>query len=733
MIFRKACIWLLKLFEIVRGAGVGEHLTMLARTSVPWELKPYYPELKAGTFFPDAFYSCAANDDWKKFAEWTHWPPFLVLGAKMWREKYGTNRNCENALRLRAFLTGIFVHQVTDVSWHSLVKGYRSHGLVKALAELEFNGDYQNAHDFVDSMGDLLILGQVIRDTSDNWPFYTDQDWQLPLEDDLLELVRRSGVDDLHFWEIQACVKRGSVALSSEVLSLLRRRKEVLEVAYNISPRARELIQGHWLGGEPNLVAMVNKCLPTFFTLFDQKSTVFSDSELETLIELCGNLPSGKAATDGTNPVTLLKRDIDDQLFVSPLKPLSLFGLDIAVGRFRNDEVSLAISAPLEEGEGSVYVIPWAELMSYDTFETEKPIASAYGSSVHKLTANGLDYLVVSASGENTIYFYLSGRKVLSIADTGSWERHQLVVSSVDDIDGDGVSDLVLSGPHYGYNETGVVFIVDGGELSALVEDPSIEFVEMHSLSTICLKAPLSKAFQHFGSQVSWSKLDKKNGMLYVASQGLGVVFVYPLKSLHQNALPMFTIIEENIIRSEEDVPFELEMRKSSIHGMFGKEMHSWAIGDTGYIAISQHLQNKVYLYKEHEGFVEYYATLILDISVDTHTVIATIGFGSSIAYDHTSDKLYLSSPGFFDGTGAIWGISMVEIQQSVDRWKINKILITPSSHLIALNKATHGKGISDFGKVLKVGPDGKLLVGAPRYGYGDFGHQQLSGGLIII
>ncbi|SCV03628.1 LANO_0G05292g1_1 [Lachancea nothofagi CBS 11611] len=732
MILLKRLIWLLQVCNIACGAGVGVHLTMLARTSIPWELKPYISEMKAGTFFPDAFYSCAANTDWQEFAEKTHWPPFLVLGAKLWRETYGTNQNCEDSLKLKGFLVGVFIHQVTDVSWHSLVQGYKSHGLIKALAGLEFDGDYQSAHDYIDSLGDLLMLGQIIRDTTDNWSYYTAQDWEFPNKDDLLELAHRSGLDDLKFWEIKACVKRGSVALTSEVLSLLRRRKEVLGVAYNISPRARELMQDHWLGGEMNLVAMVNKCLPTFLSLFEKTSPLMSETELENFIELCGNLPSTGEASESIE-VTMFEKERNEFLFVSPLTQLSLFGSDIAVGKFQNNEMSLAISAPLEDNEGSVYVIPWMKLVGYENLIAEKPVTSTYGSRVHKYTLGEIDYLAVSASGENTIHFYDNGHKVLSLVDKDSWERHQLMVSSVQDIDGDEVPDLILAGPHYGLNETGMVMIVDGRELSELLNDIERTEVDLQSLSTICLKAPLSKSFQQFGSQVKSSGVLNKSGMLFVGSQGLGVVFVYWLKSLHQNALPHYYIIDDNVIRQEEDVPLDLGIKKSSLHGMFGKEIHCWNIHGTGFVAISKHLQNTVYIYKEQDGFLEYYSTLVLDISTDARTVIETIGFGTSIDYDHNLNKLYISSPGFFDGDGAIWGIYMEEIQQSVEKWKIHKFLVTPSRHLLALNKGSGGKGISDFGKVIKVGPDGRIIVGVPRYGYGDFGKHQLAGGLTII
>ncbi|SCU99754.1 LAME_0G05270g1_1 [Lachancea meyersii CBS 8951] len=734
MIVIKLLIWLLQGCRIVQTAGVAVHLTLLARTGVPSGLQPYLAELKAGTFFPDAFYSCTTNQKWQEFSEWAHWPPFLILGAQIWRERYENNKNCENALKLKAFLLGVFVHQITDVSWHSLVSGYRSHGLVRALADLEFDGDYESAHNFIDSMGDFLMLGQIITDYAvDSWDYYTDQDWNFPTEHDLLELIRRSGVTDMHFWEVNTCVRRGAAALASEVISLVERRKPVLEIGYDVSPRARELIQDHWLGGEMNSIAMVNKCLPIFLSLFENNNE-FSDAELETLIELCGSLPTARNAASAKSVSVQVHNQQDGTLFLSPLTSLSLFGSDIAIGKFRNNLTSLAISAPLEENEGTVYVIPWHELNGLETAaSTEKPVSTAYGTRVHAYPFEGVDYLVVSAPGENSVHFYDNGQKILTLTDNKSWERHQLSVSLIQDIDGDNIPDLILGGPHYGLNETGVVLIVEGREVSRLLRDPEVHDMELHELSTLSLKAPLSATFQNFGSQIVVSSGHDKGALLYVTAQGLGVIFVYSLQSLRQNALPRYYITDDVVIRLEEDIPLDLSIRKSSIHGMFGKELETWRFENRGFIGVSCHLQNKVYLYKESFGRLRHYATLVLDTSMDPKTVNAAIEFGASIQYDDTENRIFISSPGIFEGTGAIWGIKMLEIQQSVEKWKLTTILVTPARHLVSLNKGTSGKGIPDFGKIIKMGPEGRLIVGAPRYGYGDFGHYQLSGSVVII
>lgn len=66
----------------VYGAGVNVHLIYLARVTSELDRK-YEPWLKAGAFFPDAFYSCKPSKQWHDFAESTHWPQFLVNAVKL--------------------------------------------------------------------------------------------------------------------------------------------------------------------------------------------------------------------------------------------------------------------------------------------------------------------------------------------------------------------------------------------------------------------------------------------------------------------------------------------------------------------------------------------------------------------------------------------------------------------------------------------------------------------------
>ncbi|SCW03220.1 LAFE_0G05644g1_1 [Lachancea fermentati] len=721
-------LWAIKLSA---ASGVGAHLTFLARTLVPEQFVPFTENMKAGCFFPDALYSCNNDKKWHDFAEACHWPGFLIQGIRLWQERYKRNKFSERSLKLQSFLIGVYTHQVADVSWHSLVKGYETHGLIKVLAGLEFDGDYQKAHDYIDTMGDLLVLGHVLRDLSDEWAYYTDQTWQLPEEEDLMELVHRMGLKSISYWQLNGCVKRGMVAASSEVYSLIRRRREILEVAYAISPRACELMQDHWLGGEFDIVAMINKCLPTFLSLFDDQSS--NENELLSLLQICGNLPPAETRKISKS-ATIAIRKYSDLLYVSPLIPIANFGSSIAVGAFQNNETCVAISSPLEEGSGSVYVIPWSDFSgSEERTYLEPVVTSMYGKDVHKYTLGDSDYLVVSELGSNTIHFYYDGHKLFSIADKSSSEGHQMSVSSIQDIDGDGIPDIMLSGLHYGKNETGVVYIINGNDISALLGTSTYGEIELSSLSTILLRCPVSVNYQQFGSEIKVSSVWSKKGFLYVTSQGLGVVFAYCLCSLHQNALPRYYIIEDSIMLPEEGVPFNISIRPSIEHGMFGNTIHSWNFENENYVAISQHLKNSVFVYKEHAGFIEFYMRLQLDISEDSRTVISSIGFGTAMDYDLESNSLVVSSPGSFNGIGALWEIPMKEIIKAKEEWRFSQLLVTIPQHLLVTNGDLERHGIVGFGKVLKRGPDGRLIIGIPHYGYGNVGHDQLMGSVAIL
>lgn len=164
------------------------HLIILARarTYFPRDINGYDRYMRAGAFFPDAFYSCGSNN---AAAEAAHWPDFLATAVQHWKTKYGhidwqhknhDRKVIHKAMSLKAFIYGLFTHQVADVSWHSL--GINQ-GLLDALAQIEFNRNIEKAHRsvhveraslnfpnikfrFLDTGGDLIMLDRY---GSSNW------------------------------------------------------------------------------------------------------------------------------------------------------------------------------------------------------------------------------------------------------------------------------------------------------------------------------------------------------------------------------------------------------------------------------------------------------------------------------------------------------------------------------------------------------------------------------------
>lgn len=714
-------------------AGVTSHLTFLARVA-PEELHDYYPWLKAGAFFPDSLYSCKPGKKLSDFAEVTHWPPFMIDSIKYWHKTYGSDserRYCQDSIKLQAFLLGIFTHQVVDSSWHSLVKGYRSHGLLRVLSEIEFEGHIDEAHDFIDVMGEFIGLSNVIRNSqSTAWMFYTNANWSLPREDDIMEMLHRNGLtsEDISFAELDICAKRGLSASISELYTFSKRRAQLLNVAYGISPRARDFMQECWLGGEFDLIAMLQKCLPAVQNLFDQD---ISSQDMLSQLELCGNLPS--ISNSISSGVVRIERSKDTK-FVTPTVSLSSFGTCLELGQFKADGlVYLAVGAPMENSRGSVYLIPLDEFKTQTLHpHTLEPFTSMRGAKVNKFSLNCIDYLVISEPGSNSLLFYHNDELLLTIEDGLTAGALQLRVSSIQDVDGDGIPEILLAGESYGVNETGSVTVIFGASIAPFLGvENSHKTIDISSVSTIRLHGgPFSVPYQHFGANVVVSSMWNKKGFLFVTCQNLGAIFAYGLNELQNNVLPKYVIIEKSIILPSEDVPINFEKVSSKTHGMFGKTLYTLTYNGENFVVVSQHLFSKVFLYKEGDGFLEYFITLSL--IVESEPVFYSVGFGTAIEYSSEDEAIFISSPGSYEGKGAIWKISMKEIYETVNFWKLDVLLVNTLKHLHMVNPLVDDKGVTNFGHSLKASVEGHLIIGVPQYGYGSLEGHQLTGAIVL-
>ena len=57
--------------------------------------------------------------------------------------------------------------QVADVSWHNL-EGLKD-GMIRMLADTTFDGDYDSAHTFADTGGDILRTGEYDSEFYVDW------------------------------------------------------------------------------------------------------------------------------------------------------------------------------------------------------------------------------------------------------------------------------------------------------------------------------------------------------------------------------------------------------------------------------------------------------------------------------------------------------------------------------------------------------------------------------------
>lgn len=728
----------------LQAAGVTTHLFYLTR-GAPLTLKEnYYPWLKAGSFFPDALYSCApSNKDWSDFAEFTHWPNFLIIALSYWQQTFGQNnqlRESRRSLTLKSFLIGIFTHQIVDASWHSLVADYRTHGLLRVLSETEFDSDIEAAHTFLDVMGEFITLNNVIRDTAnnENWNYFTYSNWELPNEKDLMEIIQRAGLSKrkLTYQELDFCVKRGLAAAVSESYVFRSQRNKLLSNIYSTSPRANDLVLNHWLGGESNLVAMLQKCVPFFESLFHGKTS--SEAQIEELI-LCSNLPpvSQREVETYASIAPIEVRRESNHIVVSPMRSFSKFGTSFTLGKFLGDDANyLAVSAPLEDTIGAIYLVPWevVSIAAREDFSVLQPITAMYGSKIGTFSIGDVDYLVVSEPDTCKIHFYFKQTKILTMEDRTTEEANQLHIALTEDFDGDEIPDLILSSTSYGINETGMAAFIPGSSIIPYLMNPNkYQTIDISNLKGVVRLDgyPFQKPFQHFGASIQLSNTLNNQKLIYITCQSLGTVFVYLSNGLRDSSTPKYYITRDRVISAKNTDRVELGVIPSKEHGMFGSAIHSWHFRGHDFVAISQPMFDSVFIYIENSGEVEFF--LKLSLKIDTQSGAIPNGFGTSLLFNEEKKALYLSSPGSFDERGSIWKIGMEELIDANEHSKRKRLLINSSKYLVFINPDKDSKGVTDFGKTMIFGPQDHLVVGIPQYGYGNLDHMQLTGRILVL
>lgn len=188
-------------------------------------------------------------------AEASHWPPFLAAGAQLVREK---ERSGRDAGPLRAFLYGALSHQVSDVSWHSL--GVHQ-GLLKVMADSEFNGNMDDAHNTLDVGGDMVQVNRLLSSGANidwltgNWTYNSQ---------DIKEILEKLGYISVSSIQINYCMAQGRAALTAEL--------NVARVGYiryaQKSPIIYDQLEDYFVGGMADMHVQTVECMGGFESWF---------------------------------------------------------------------------------------------------------------------------------------------------------------------------------------------------------------------------------------------------------------------------------------------------------------------------------------------------------------------------------------------------------------------------------------------------------------------------------
>lgn len=725
---------LLVLFSLSHAAGVATHLSHLVRIINDKEVNKFSPWMKSGTFFPDSLYSCIPNKEWEQFAEFTHWPKFILISLKYWNEKYGKDEdtiNNHDSIALKSFIQGVFTHQIVDASWHSLVTDYEKDGLLKYITEVEFEGNVDNAHNFIDTFGDFYTLHSWVKAnevTTDSWNFFVENNWALPIDTDLMELVDRSGIIRPHgitYSNLRYCIARGYSALVAEIMSIKLTRNTILNESMKRYPQTMDLLKEYYMGGEWDNIVMVQNCISHLNNYFQLNSPSYQYLTEETL-QICGNLPL--TSKHDNNHMLYISTTNNGATVISPWKSFSSFGSSMVIGNFMDDgELYLAVSSPMEDnGKGGIYMIPWS--ITKKTFNQphtfEEPFAKMFGSKLDKFPLGNSDFLIVSEPGTNTIKFFIAQNVILIITIPVTPYMKQIKVGAVADLNGDGIPDILVSAEYSGKLQQGDVYFIDGQDLlHYILNGKQSQIVDLRALKPVSLKGEIKlDDYSNFGESIAVSKSEYPYRRIFIGAPNTNKVIVMEYKS--NKFSPKFIINQDQV--SLYDINKQITKNPSRKNGLFGKKIYSWIYQNHHLVAITQHLFNVVYIYEDLPFGIVFLTKITLDYSLDE--IPYNMNFGEDIIFNDFDSHLYISSPNSFGGIGAIFRIASKELSNgSFKEIKLSK------DNLYFTNMMDTSKGFSGFAKAITVGPDGRIVVGVPQYGYGNELAQQLTGAIMVI
>lgn len=503
-------------FKFTVSAGISIHLNIASRVydKIPNTLKDFKLQYYAGSFHPDAFYNCLGHS---LAAENAHWPPFLKVAIDYYNSNYKKKDLQNNGLK--AFIYGIFTHQIADVSWHSL-QSYQ--GFMKMISEVEFNGDYQAAHDFLDTAGDFIHLNREFQNLSKEdfkslLNFYR-QKWVYPTTD-IIKIYNLLGFNKITESQLNFCMQKGYIALQGEITTILTDRSTKSRYKFYLenSPFSVVLLDKYYYGGVNQITNTIISCLKELNFWFDEDTSlnpwdlckgVFNEHEINSNIvneiydmnvlsvtSYISKFPSSLThfSQNYFPNSEIIHSYLSNKFYLLSGINNSQFGTSIKVGNYL-DKMTIAISAPFENN-GCVYLIPLNELFNSElknkrSLEGDNKIMVVkllhedsnylykypirYGDKLFTWKFNNLEFLVVSEPGFSIFKVYLSGNLCAIIqsnytkSNLGARGIKQWTIlsQSIEDLNSDGFQDIAIgsmfSDDFNDMFQAGLVLILDG-------------------------------------------------------------------------------------------------------------------------------------------------------------------------------------------------------------------------------------------------------------------------------
>lgn len=736
-------------FRAVESAGVLVHL--IASYWTTNQLGADLNSLAAGSFFPDAFYNCAGTQ-LAELSEDLHWPKLLGAFIEDYRENSNQFSEEDEISNYRAFIYGMFSHQLVDINWHSLSW---AQGLLRIAAATEFDGQLELAHNFLDTAGDFFLLNHFLTDNAvgkENplFEFVSSISYQYPTKH-ILRVINEKWNVSLSKFQLDYCISQGSIALQTELDSSIHGYPSLISQQFlKVSPIIQDQIMEYHFGGIIDMVSMSKRCLESLDTLLD------SDVPFDPW-KIC-DIYRKHSSSDGMgdnsptqfsySPVIVSK--IATPIFVSPYSASSLFGYSLALGNFlgfRNG-ACVAVGAPIEEGYGSVYIIPISELldpssqeansMKLDLHRRHLTYSPRFGSHLSTIHIHGLSILVVSTPGLGYIQFYYRNILLLTIHSDhpnvieGSHgpDNQFGIYTNVYDVNSDNVEDLIILnflGDSQESPQTGYISIIDGLLLRHLIfrtnkaeRSLSLSQCEWKRLS-LPLNIKHGNEYAHFGKQVA-----VHSNLIFASIEAAQCVVCY--KSWEPIHIIQRDQISEFSVNSNKRFP--------SRDGQFGSSfIHiTPKIKEISYLLISAHSESipgcplcgAVYLYAI-DPMIKFLKKLTLNPLAPPSSYSQ---FGQAIAQDPTDPNIvYISSQHFDNWKGAVWKIELNNVLESP--LELFEVIQEP------IITGVGNQGSQGFGRSLDLSVhDGRkyLFTGTAFYGINQLKNMQQSlvGGVSI-